>query len=273
MNMRPLLAGVSAAMLLLSSTAVLAATTTAGATEVYKSATGNGLYVTSISTVNDQTLKIAFSEALSSDAVALKIVQDSDKTEVMVDSSTPDASKKTLEVKLSTPLLVSEKYSLFVTSAKSTSGKTLAQTTSGTSFTTPEDLAFADDAGTSDSGATGKATTVKGGADGIAGTVTADGEASTSGPAGNYSAPSDPVLNSAGSDTDSGTTASDTGAISASGNTTDMNAAGAEVANTGALVTEAKSLPKTGPESTLLFVLTMLATPAVIYLFSLKKQA
>jgi len=44
-------------------------------------------------------------------------------------------------------------------------------------------------------------------------------------------------------------------------------------ANSGALVNDATKLPKTGPAEDLLLILAVLATPAVIYLFSQKKAA
>jgi len=143
MQIRNYLAGAGALLLLLSSP--VSAASAAEGQSVFSSAQGTGLYVTDITTVNDLTLKITFSEALTSDPVTLKLTQDSDKTEVAVTKVVLDTTKKIASATLTTPLFISEKYTLYITAAKSAGGKTLSQTTIGQAFTTPDDLAFGDE--------------------------------------------------------------------------------------------------------------------------------
>ena len=104
-------------------------------------ATSAGLSIANVSAQDNKTIVIEFSEALSADAVVLKVKKTSDSSDVPVTEAKVDpALKSKVFVTIGTQLDPETPYSITVESAKDEKGTEIAEANKTKEFTTVKDL-------------------------------------------------------------------------------------------------------------------------------------
>lgn len=120
-------------------------TTTASGTEVAASA--STLAVTNAVAVDNKTVKVEFSSALSTDPITLKITKTSDNSDVPVSSVTGSTSPNTVVATIATVLDPKSSYQVVIIDAKDASGNNIQKGVNGIKeFLTPENLAVSPEA-------------------------------------------------------------------------------------------------------------------------------